>query len=149
MDKDALRKLTAAELRELLTGRRSAANLFATTVAGANAERDRSLAGIKRDMALAETRFGRQRDQGMRELGGRGLASQPMFAGRFLGDLREDEMNAIGALQADRARVKGQTKQTVQSAKERREQMLADLAAMEAAFRGGDIDSLLGEAGAY
>lgn len=133
------------QLRELMQGRRQASTGFQSTLANLNAQKQRGLAGFQTRMSQIEQAFDRQREQGMRQLGGRGQASQPMFGGRFLSDLRDDETQAAGEVELTRAQLLSDVERRKQQAKNERARMLSDLAALEAAYRA-DPDRIMGDA---
>lgn len=135
--------LLPAQIRELMGGRRQASTGFKSTVADLNAQKQRGLASFQTRMSQIEDMFGRQREQGMSQLGGQGLASQPMFAGKFLKNLRNDETKAAGEVELNRAQLLSEVEQRRQQAQAERDAMLSDLSALEAAYRA-DPNRIMG-----
>ena len=127
--------LTPEQLRQLVQGRRSASTGFKTTLANLGAEKQRGLANFRTRFAELQRQFARERDAGMDRLGGRGLASQPKFAGNFLKDMRNEEASQAGQLELNKSQLLSQIGLDEQRARAERDARLADLDALEAAFR--------------
>jgi hypothetical protein len=132
------------EMLAAIEARRRAANrgLLETEAQVESRRTQAELENIGRLLGIGE-QAGRTRRSGMQELAGRGVARSPMYANPFRREVARVQQEQIGLSQQQLAGTLDQLQAALQSARQRRESELAQIAFDEAMARS-DVNRLLG-----